>query len=406
MKLGTLFAGTAATLLLLAPTAHAQSLPDVACSDDTDTAMRLDLPVKTGDPGQFENAFGFYALPEGKPRGIVAFAHGHGNSAFKWQTNVRNAARDLGVIAVAMDYRGQTFPKSTTPGDISTESYGWRVREGAEDSIAAAQLFEAACSPRKAKPGKPKRRAGSGKKSKKPATKPAKAAKPLPIVMYGVSMGGNASGMAVAAGAERADGSPLFDYWFNIEGVTNVIETYLEARAVAGPPLNNKTGQIAVAEIQDEMGGSLEARPEVYAEHTVVTRADDIKASGLKGVVMVHGIDDGTVPYNQSPEMFARLVDQRIPTDFFSVGRRGTGNDGQTLEETLTIAGYIPGYSPMFAGHGGENDLNHPVIALGFERLERLLNDGRKPTCFRKFVYDDGRYAVDPETAQLPDCTT
>jgi acetyl esterase/lipase len=386
MPLRSLLAGTAAALLLLAPTAGAQSAPRVACSDDADAALRLDLPVRAGDTGAVEDAFGYYALPEGAPRGIVVFAHGHGNSAWKWQTNVRNAARDLGVIAVAMDYRRQTFPKSA-PGtvDITTESYGWRVREGAEDSIAAAQLFERAC----------------GRTKKKKA---AKQRRRLPVVMYGVSMGGNASGLAVATGAKRADGSPLFDYWFDIEGVANVIETYLEARAVAGPPLNNKTGQIAVAEIEEEMGGTLEERAETYLDHTVVSRVDDIKASGLKGVVMVHGIDDGTVPFNQSPELFSRLVEQRIPTDFFSVARRGSGSDGQTLEETLTIAGYIPGYSPLFAGHGGENDLTHPVIEVGFDRLERLLNDGRRPTCFRAFVVDEGRYSSDPEATELPDC--
>ena len=374
-----------AALLLAAPAQAATST--VACTDTADRASRLTIDVFARDAGKLQEAFGFYALPASKPRGIVVFAHGHGNSAYKWQQNLRNAAADLGVIAVAMDYRRQTFPK----GGIDTESYGWRVREGAEDSIAAAQLFERAC---QAKPAK--RKKGARKKAKP---------KRLPIVMYGVSMGGNASGLAVADGAKRRDGSPLFDYWFDIEGVTNVIETYLEARAVAGPPLNNATGRIAVAEIEEEMGGPLEERAQVYAEHSVVTRADDIKASGLKGVVMVHGADDGTVPFNQSPEMFARLVEQQIPTDFFTVARRGTGSDGQTAEETLVIASLIPGYAPVFAGHGGENDLNHPVIALGFERLAKLFQEDRRPVCFRKYFYDEGTYYGDVSAASLPRCT-
>jgi hypothetical protein len=372
--------------LAFAPSAHA-----VECTDDVDSASRIDLPVFAADTQRYENAFGYYALPAGKPRGLVVFGHGHGNAAHKWQENLRNAARDMGVIAVAMDYRRQTLPN----GD---DSYGWRVREGAEDSIAVAQLFERKCLAGKKKPHKPKK-PKTGKKPKKP-----KSAERLPIVMYGVSMGGNTSGLAVAAGADRVDGSPLFDYWFNIEGVTNVIETYFEARAVAGPPLNNGTGRIAVQEIEEELGGPFESRPAEYADAAVVTRADDIKASGLKGVVMVHGADDGTVPYNQSPEMFARLVEQDIPTDFFTVGRRGSGTDGQTAEETLVVASFIPGYSPMFAGHGGENDLRHPVIRAGFERLARLFNDDRVPTCFRKFVVDEGRYTVDPESTELPDC--
>ncbi len=368
-----------AALLIAAPAQAAA--PKVDCTDGADRAMRLDLPVFAKDAGRTQDAFGYYALPARKPKGIVVFAHGHGNSAWKWRDNLRKVAAELGVIAVAMDYRRQTFPK----GGIDTESYGWRVREGAEDSIAAGQLFERTCSALKRTNGKKRTRR-------------------LPIIMFGVSMGGNASGLAIAEGARRRDGSPLFDWWFDVEGVANVIETYLEARAVAGPPLNNRTGQIAVAEIEEEMGGSLEARPGVYAEHAVVNRADDIKASGLKGVVMIHGADDGTVPYNQSAEMFARLVDQRIPTDFFTVLGRGSGSDGQTLEETLTIAGYIPGYSPMFAGHGGENDLNHPVIALAFERLALFFEEGRRPRCYRKVLYHDGSYQGDPAAAALPAC--
>ena len=379
MRLGILLL---AMLLLVAPARAAA--PEVGCTDEADQTVRFTLPVLARDTGKVEEAFGFYALPERRPRGIVMFGHGHGNSAFKWQQNLRDAAAGLGVVAVAMDYRRQTFPR----GGIDTESYGWRVREGAEDSVAAAQLFERACGAKKA------RKRGKAKKRRAPLT----------IVMYGVSMGGNTSGLAVADGARRRDGSPLFDYWFDVEGATNVTETYLEARAVAGPPLNNRTGQLAVAEIEEEMGGTFEERPAVYADHAVVTRAGDIKASGIKGVVMVHGAADGTVPYNQSPEMFARLVEQRIPTDFFTVGRRGDGSDGQTLEETLTLAGHIPGYSSPFAGHGGENDLTHPVIALGFERLARLFKDGRRPTCFRKVLYVDGIYHGDPDGDALPSC--
>lgn len=395
-------------------TADAAHLPDVACRDGADTALRLDIPVRARDTGEREMAFGYYALPDRRPRGLVVFAHGHGNSAWKWRLNVRNAAAELGVIAVAMDYRRQTYPKSDPPGDITTESYGWRVREGAEDSIAAARLFERRCLAASARErrGSHRRRGRAQRRERRTERRErrterrqrARRTRRLPVVMYGVSMGGNASGLAVAAGARRRDGTPLFDYWFNIEGVTNVIETYFEARAVAGPPINNKTGQIAVAEIEEEMGGTFEERPDTYAEHTVVTRADDIRKSGLKGVVMVHGMMDGTVPYNQSEEMFAALAAEGVPTDLFTVVRRGDAPDGQTAEETLTIAERIPGYSSPFAGHGGENDLTHPVIKLGNERLAKLLEAGRRPPCLRRFVVDEGRFSSDPDDPSIVDC--
>jgi hypothetical protein len=154
--------------------------------------------------------------------------------------------------------------------------------------------------------------------------------------------------------------------------------------------LNNSTGKTAVGEIQDEMGGPIESRAPVYADHTVVNRADDIKASGIKAVVMVHGADDGTVGYNQTPEMFGRMVQEGIPTDFFTVTRHGDGPSGNTLEDTTTLSGRIPGYSSPFTGHGGENDPTHLVIRTGFDRLAALFLHGTTPDGFHEYVVDGG----------------
>jgi hypothetical protein len=332
----------------LAQTAGAQ--PTVACTGDPAQPQLLTL-----DSG----AFGYYALPSVTPRGIVVFSHGHSNSAYKWQGLLSQEAQQLGVIAIAMDNRGQLFPQGPTGS-----SWGWFVEEGAQDGIDAAQLFDMTCQPQ--------------------------VAERLPIVSYGVSMGGNTSGLQVAAGAKRADGSRLFDGWFDVEGVTNVIETYEEAVAVAGPPLNNATGQTAKAEIETEFGGTLQQQPQAYLHGTVVARADDIKASGLGGVVIVHGTDDGTVGSNQSEEMFARLVQEGIPTDFFSVGRHTADQSkGNTLEDTFTLSSRIPGYSSPLTGHGGEQDQSEPVIATGLARLEAWF-DGAVPDGFHRYVVDDG----------------
>ena len=377
---------------LLAPSSVLAATPDVECTDDSAEALRLD----------FDNgAFGFYALPAERPRGIVVFAHGHSNSAWKWRKNLADTARDLGVIAVAMDYRGQTFPG----GDITKDSYGWRVREGAEDSIAAAQLFERKCLAAK----REKSNNGKGKgKGKGKGIRRAKAGKPddRPVVIYGVSMGGNTSGLAVAAQPKRADGRPLWDYWFDIEGVDNALETYFEGRMVAGPPLYNTTGQTAVNEFREENGGkTFEEDPDAYADLATVNHAEDVGAAGLKGVVMVHGVDDGTVPFNQTPEMFSVLVSQDVPTDVFAVGRTAAGQEnGNTMEDTFTLTKNIPGYEERFAGHGGENNPNQPVIGVGFERLAKLIDEGRAPRCFHAWVYDAGSYSSDPEQQTLPDC--
>src|SRR5687768_730271 len=217
---------------------------DVDCKDHTDTAVRFTIPVN----GQ--SADGFYALPANKPVGLVVFSHGYGHSSYSWQHHLRRVAAELDVIAVAMDYRGITFlPTEKAPGIPDTR--GWDVTAGAQDGVAAAQHFEAGCTTIDT------------------------------IVNYGVSMGGNTSGLMAAANADRADGSPLFDYWIDIEGAVNVSETYTGARILA--PVNAFAAQ-AQADIEAEMGGTFEQRPATYLEKSVVTRVFDMKASGLKEI--------------------------------------------------------------------------------------------------------------------------
>ena len=146
-----------------------------------------------------------------------------------------------------MDYYDPN-PPSPLPAGVGPRTYGWRVAEGADFSVAAARKFGAACHPRT-------------------------------TVMYGVSMGGNTAGLAVAERAKRADGKrPLFDYLFDIEGVMNVTETYLEATA---------TQNYAQGEIEEEMGGSLQQAPVAYQQRSVVTRVPDIAASGTRKSILV-----------------------------------------------------------------------------------------------------------------------
>ncbi|MGH2702707.1 MAG: alpha/beta hydrolase family protein, partial [Actinomycetota bacterium] len=265
----------------------------IRCSDTRDAARRTSIEVDG------ERATGHYALPAGRPRGLVVFAHGYGHSSYSWIEHMKNATREHNVIAVAMDYRGLRIqPDSNNDG--LPESRGWPVMTGAEDSIAAAQLFQALC----------------------PSIRK--------TVLLGVSMGGNASGLAVALAkdAKQRNGGPLWDYWVDVEGVANVIETYTGARALA--PGNAFAGQ-AQQDIEAEMGGTLEESPQAYAERCVVCRINDIKESGVKGVVVIHGFDDGLVPYNQAREMGSALLGAGIPTDMFSVGRKDASDRDTTV---------------------------------------------------------------------------
>jgi hypothetical protein len=301
--------------------------------------------------------YGFYALPTSTPKGIVVFAHGHGHVAADWQDHlVRTAARD-GVIAVAMNYTGE---------DV-TKRYGWRVNEGAQDSVNAAQYFLNLCPQAKT------------------------------VVMYGVSMGGNTAGLAAALPAKRAGGAPLFDYLFLVEPVTNVTETYLEAQGVAKS--GNATAKKAIAEIEQEMGGPITdpAAAPAYLKSTVVTRGADMKAAGLKGVVLVHDIDDGQAGYNQSQEMFLALQQQRIPTDMFNVTTKQAGNKDNDTWLDGYATGNVPGYDNPFVGHGSETSTTQLNITTGFDRLAALLNQAATPHC-RQFVVDGATGTTAPGT--------
>lgn len=280
---------------------------------------------------------GRFALPDDPaPTQLVVLFHGNHNDSCSWRDHLRDVA-DKGAVAIAMDYTGQR-----TEGEV--ENYGWFVREGAVDSIIAAQHFL----------------------ERYPSI--------TTVIAFGVSMGGNASGMAVAAGATRADGAPLFDYWVDVEGANNLIEEYLILRTVA-PAV--PAAALALAEIEEEAGGALEEVPEAYAELTNVFRAPDM--AGLKGAVIVHGVDDGLVSTSQSPEMAAALNAAGVPTHLYTVLLRGEGESGGTatglvLEPVAGAAGET--YESPFAGHGWEGSQTHLVMRTGLEQLHALMAGG------------------------------
>lgn len=283
-------------------------------------------------------AAGRYALPTSlSPTQLVVMFHGHGNDSCSWRNHLRDVAK-LGAVAVAMDYTGQ----KQTP---TVENYGWFVKEGAADSIAAAKQFLALYPS---------------------ITK---------VIAFGISMGGNASGLAVAsATAVRASGAPLFDYWIDIEGVNSLIEEYLIARAVA--PVNAGAA-LAVKEIEEENGGPLEAAPAKYVEITNTARAQDMKA--LKGAIIVNGLDDGLVPTNQSPEMAAALAAVGVPTHRYTVVAKGSGEAGTTgtgIVGDPLFAAAGQQYPAPLAGHGWEGSDTQLVIKTGFDQLFALMAGG------------------------------
>lgn len=282
-------------------------------------------------------ASGRYTLPRGgRPATLVVMFHGHGNDSCSWRNHLRKAAAK-GAVAVAMDYTRQR----QTP----VENYGWFVKEGAADSIAAARYFLA--------------RYRSIRR----------------VIAFGISMGGHAAGLAVASKhAVRGNGSPLFDYLIDVEGVNNIVEEYLFVRAVA--PVN-AGGALAQQEMEEEFGGPIESVPESYLDATLTLRAPDMAT--LKGAIVVNAVDDGLVPSDQSPQFVAALTAAGVPTHSFTVLGAGGAETGTTLSGA--IGGAVLGaagqqYQSPFAGHGWEGSDTHLVVKTGFDQLLMLLGGG------------------------------
>ncbi|MCA1839009.1 MAG: alpha/beta hydrolase family protein [Actinomycetota bacterium] len=311
--------------------------PEVPCSQHSDPRLAQMTDDGTGLTSSLGLTSGRYALPATlNPTKLVVMFHGHGNDSCSWRNHLQQAA-ERGAVAVAMDYTGQK--------PDPWENYGWFVKEGAADSIAAAQHFL----------------------SVYPSI--------TKVYAIGISMGGNSSGLAMAAGAVRASGAPLFDYWVDVEGVNNLTEEYLVARGVAPVNYGGKQAQI---EIEEENGGSLEQQPANYAEITNVARAGDMM--GLKGAIVVNGLDDGLVPTDQSPQMAAALNAVGVPAHLVTVVLRGSGESGTT--GSAIAAGPVFGalgqtYTSPFAGHGWEGSDTQMVIKTGFDQLwELMASDG------------------------------
>ena len=303
-------------------------------------------------------ATGLYALPAQAPRGIVVIGHGHTADAHTVAGTVAQIAATDDVVALAMDYRGT---------NLST-LFGWQVIEGAQDSIAATKLFDRAC------PG----------------------SDAFTNSVLGISMGGNMSGIAVSSGARRQDGQPLFDYWFDVSGVTNVGEIYADAQAISLVPVSSlqSTGKTAMVEMQQEFGGTPLTNPLAYLANSPVLRTSAMMASGLRGVIVAHGVIDGEVTSDMSDQMVAALAATGIPVDLDTSVFKSPGTSAG-----LTFDGYLsaidPTYVSPFAGH-----VSSVVLNSALSRMHDIYAGGPAPDG-TSFTLSDGRLGVQP-LATLP----
>lgn len=295
----------------------------------------------------------------------MVFAHGYGRWSAAWRPHIERVTAELGVAAVAMDYRGTVLP----PDGGTTGARGWQVREGAADSIAVAQALLLAC----------------------PSIDQ--------VTLFSVSMGSNAAGLALARQPVRADGTtPLFDWWLNLEGAVASHETYLAARALAAS--GNQLAVEVTQDIERQNGGPIEEQPAAYREMSVVSHAEAIATSGVQGVLHVHGLEDGLVPYDQARELSEQLRVHGLPQEFVTLLRRDPDNAPDQQNDNLTnyvVRPVDPAYDSPFAGHGDERFADNDVMATGFARLGDLVGGVPISAC-AEVVLDAG------ETYAAPAC--
>jgi predicted alpha/beta-hydrolase family hydrolase len=343
----------AAAALLTGSIGTAQAAPP-ECTGEPTAIHTLNITVG-GVP-----TYGYYALPSTTPKGVVILGHGYPATAQSMVPLMPGIAERDGVIVVAMDYHGTV----DLEGPTGTTSRGWKVVEGAADSIAATQLFTSTCQSLN-----PNRFVNSA---------------------FGVSMGGNMTGLAVSEHATRGDGSTLFDYWFDVAGVTDVPEIYTDATAISLLPLGGiqTIGTNAKADIEAEMGSPI-LNLATYLNRSPALRASQMKSSGLKGVVVSHGVLDGEVTSDQSDQMVAALALAGIPTDYTTaVFKAPQTPPGLTLDGD--VLGLLPGYVSPFAGH-----VNEIVIGAALDRLDALYREGKVPSGL-KLTLEDGTLGTIP----------
>lgn len=284
-------------------------------------------------------------LPEGllvykkdeTPSRLVVFSHGIGHTVqASWLPHMRRELR----LAQRLE---------NTPGEVAfvatdyRDNLGFPALRGAYDTIAATQYAL----------------------DKFPSIET--------VYLFGVSMGGAVSGTAIVESAAISDdGSSLYDYWITVEGVSQLAETYSEAKAAA-EATGNETAMAAAAGIERDTGGTPAECPLAYQRRSPALHAAQMQLGGIKAATVLHPVNDGLVPYNQGREMAGALTTAGIATQFYTiVGIPEGQNPGSTGTGTLGAGEADPLLN--LAGHGSEADAHHPVMRSAFEQLRKMLD--------------------------------
>lgn len=224
-----------------------------------------------------QTATGRAVLPAGAPTVLVVFCHGFGGAANNFDGYLADVA-NRGWAGVSMDYRGAQG--------------AWKVATGWRDTVAATLDLQA--------------RYPSIQRT----------------IIWGISMGGEVSGLSVAFAPPGT-----YDYWVEDAGVENLAEEW--ATVPGFQPA-----------IQAETGGTPAEVPQAYVDRSPIAQTAGIAAQGLRRAYVNHAAGDTIVTPTQAQEMTAALASAGVPVStytYLGAGHVGGWGYQQVVEKGLGL---------------------------------------------------------------------
>jgi alpha/beta superfamily hydrolase len=312
-------------------------------TDDAGTCAGA--PTAARQAGKACPTFRLYYATPAKPKALVVLFHGHGHNGDQYADQLRALAASQGVLAVAMQ---------TTQLKTGLPAYRGPFDSVDEEARDAASAIAWA-----------RKTYGTGNRT----------------YLFGTSMGGSglayfidaatraAAGDADATWVQRVRPLPLAGM-VDAEGISQLAETWAEASAV---------DKVSAAEIETETGGTPVTAPDAYrARSLALLTPDQYKATGLPVVAVVHDVDDGLVPYNQTFEARAAFAAGGLTVRSYEVVFKESCSQG--AQTTGTSYAPVPGAEEQLclAGHANENDSSTPVMRAALKALTELLGGARE----------------------------
>jgi pimeloyl-ACP methyl ester carboxylesterase len=249
-----------------------------------------------------QTAQGLVGIPASEPTTLVVFAHPWSTPAETYRDALLGFAQQ-GVLGVAMDFRG--------------EVQDFKVNAGVQDTVAATLALQG---------GHPTIDR---------------------TLLYGYSMGGEVSFLAVAAAPPGT-----YDYVFDGAGVTDLAALWRSF--VAARPA-----------IEKETGGTPTDVPGAYSQRSPVEQVAGLADKGVARYFIVHGAGDAPVPVEQAERLYSRMADAGLPVSYYVVT---TNHDPWVCTPVVTVC--VQGPPKGVANHeAGSLRLLLPLLQHRIDRL-------------------------------------